>query len=111
MNSRNPIHRYRVVPRWLLENLAHAPAGKGSLRLCWWHGLTHYVVNLETHHYRLLSNWSNILADDGEIPFHTSLRCKRNGVRGKLTIHYTTTTGEEKILKIDENLNIVMHNC
>ena len=107
----NSIHHYRMPPKWLTQNLKSCPHRKGPLMLCWWRGLTHYVVNIETHQHRLLTTWSHILTNDGGIPFHTSLRCKRNGVNGKLTIHYTTTTGEQKILKIDENLNIFMHNC
>lgn len=110
MNPINPIHRYRVQPTWLTQNLESCSHGKGPLLLCWWRGLTHYVVNTETHQYRLLTTWSHILTDAGEIPFHTSLRCKRNGAKGKLTIHYTTDTGEERILKIDEKLTIFVHH-
>lgn len=109
MSSCNPIHHFRVPPTWLTQNLESHPHGKGPLFLCWWKGLTHYVVNIETHQYRQLTTWSHILTDNGEIPFHTSLRCKRNGVKGKLTIHYTTATEEDRILKIDEKLNIFMH--
>ena len=102
-----PVRHYLKEPRWLKDNLASIRAGKGPLRLCWWRGTTCYVVNLETHHYRLLSDWSNILTDDGRIPFHTSLRCKRNGVRGRLTVHYTDKDGHEGMLKIDEKLNVI----
>lgn len=103
---KQPVHRYRVEPLWLRENLADVPAGKGPLRLCWWHGLITYVVNLETHQYRMLSDCSNILVDNAEIPFHTSLRCKRNGVRACLTVHYTDNDGNEGTLKVDEALNV-----
>lgn len=107
MSKFYPIRHYNKEPMWLRENMAEVPAGKGPLRLCWWRGTTCYVVNLETHHYRLLSDWSNILTDDGRIPFHTSLRCKRNGVRGRLTVHYTDNDGRAGMLKIDEKLNVV----
>lgn len=107
MRKYYPVRHFIKEPKWLRDNLASSiPAGKGPLRLCWWRGLTHYVVNLETHHYRLLSDWSNILTDDGEIPFCTSLRCKRNGVRGRITVHYTDNDGRDGMLKIDEKLNV-----
>jgi len=102
----NRIHHYRVAPRWLLENLALFPGGKGPLRLCWGRGLTHWVVNTETQKYRLLSTWDHILTNNGGIPLNASLRCKRNGVRGKLTIHFTTVGGENQTLKVDEDLHI-----
>lgn len=102
----NFIRRYRVVPKWLEENIVNVPAGKGPLRLCWWRGNVSYVVNLKTQHYRQLSNNSYILANEENIPFHTTLRCKRNGVSGCITVHYTDNTNQEGILKIDEELNI-----
>ena len=104
------LHHYRVQPKWLTQNLESYPHGKGPLLLCWWRGLTHYVVNIKTHQYRQLTTWSHILIGEEAIPFHTSLRCKRNGVKGKLTIHYTTINGEEKTLKTEKNLHICIVN-
>lgn len=106
MRPTNPIHRYRVAPKWLQENLACVKAGRGPLRLCWWRGTVTYVVNVETQRYRKLSDYSNILLDEEKIPIHTSLRCKRNGIRGRITIHYTASDGYKGVLKIDEELNI-----
>lgn len=104
------IHHYIKEPRWLRENLASIHAGEGPLRLCWWHGTTCYIVNVETQHYRLLSDWSFIYTDNEKIPFHTSLRCKRNGVRGRLTVHYTDKDGHVGMLKIDEKLKVRIVN-